>query len=233
MRKDVVVPMESMRRLDVPALAITTGGPQVEWVELPVAGDLSIRSLFSRLPGLRLRVPLDPRGARHARRFLRHRAGKLVVVLVVYAALFAGFFAAPVGPRRLLIALIIVAVLAAFLVPAINGALPRQTPRRVGPGVVCLPDVPAEVAEQWAARNPGMISLHVRAPLRHSRRFYLTWLAILAGAGLTFGLLAMSLGWSPFVFPMMALVLAANRVATKLLPPAYVRAAGRVPGGDQ
>ncbi|GAA2852417.1 hypothetical protein Acy02nite_51920 [Actinoplanes cyaneus] len=219
-----MVLMESMRRLDVPALAVTTGGPEVEWVELPVVGDGSIRSLFSRLPGLRLRVPLDPRSAQRARRFLWHRAGKLVVSLVVCAALFAGFFAAPTGPRRLLIALVIVAVLAVLLVPAINGALPRQTPRRAGPAVVCLPDVLAEVAEQWAARNPGVISLHVRAPLRHSRRFYLTWSAILAGAGIALGLLAMSLGWGSVGFPMMVLLFCANRVAAKLLPPAYVRA---------
>jgi hypothetical protein len=216
-RTDLVVPADLVAGLDMPALALTTGEATVEWVALPIS-----RWRFARRPALR--VPLDPRSARRARRYLRIGPWVLIVAaLDVVAGAVVVFTDArlPSATPFFFSSLFVL-----LSVPWIGGAPPRQGPVRTPAGDVRIPAVPVEVARQWAARNPGVIVTDEPSPRRHARRYYATWaLGLLAGGGALAVVFANDgreesvLLWAVAA----AALIAGVTMALKTLPPGYIR----------
>jgi hypothetical protein len=77
-RTDLVVPARLTSDMRMPSLSVTTGGTEVQRVEIPVE-----RRRFPRRSVQRL--PLDPRGARLARRY-----HSLLVWVAVLSLFFIG-----------------------------------------------------------------------------------------------------------------------------------------------
>jgi hypothetical protein len=212
-RTNVVVPADLVAGLSVPPLAVTTGEAATEWVDLPVG-----RWRWQRRPAQRL--PLDPRSARRARRYLRIPPWYPIVPLLGWlAVLVVGLHSSNDAP------LIPLVLLALWSLPALGAALPRQTPVRTALGDLRLSGLPIGVAQQWAALNTGVTLTDEPEPRRYSRSFY-TALAIslLAIGGALGALLAndgrgdSALLWITVV----ALVAAGIWTALKTLPRGYI-----------
>jgi hypothetical protein len=217
-RTDLVVPAPLVSSVRAPALSVTTGGTDVEWVEIPAS-----RWWFKRRPVQRL--PLDPRSARRARRYLRWEPWSSVARLVVLLASLAvnAFHPSALGGP---ITLVVWLVLIAWSLPYVSGALPRQSPYRTAAGDLRIPEVPIEVAKQWVELNPGVVPTIEPVPRRRPRRWYATWSTVLLLAAVaSFTLLAndrredSGLVWLAAV----ALLLVGAATALKTLPPGYIR----------
>lgn len=159
-----------MAGLQIPALAITDGAADPEWVEVPLG-----RWRFQRSRSQRL--PLDRRTARSVRRYVRLAPWSVLVNLVVLAAWLAwGFGGLSSSGNLAALAVVGVGILWSVLE---HRGLPRQWPSRARSGDLRIPAVPTEVADQWVTRNPGVIATAEPAPRPHSRRFYAVWALVL------------------------------------------------------
>jgi hypothetical protein len=218
MRTDLVVPAHLISNVQAPALSVTTGGTDVEWVEIPTG-----RWRFKRWP--RQRLPLDPRSARRARRYLRWEPWSSVARLIV---LLASVTVNAVNPSTLSgpITLVVWLVLIGWSTPYVSGALPRQSPYRTAAGDLRIPEVPIEVAKQWVTLNPGLVPTIEPVPRLRSRRWYATWSTVLLLAAIaSFTLLANDRREDSVLVWLGALVLLliGGATALKTLPPGYIR----------
>ncbi|MFD0522325.1 hypothetical protein [Paractinoplanes durhamensis] len=140
-------------------------------MEIPVG-----RRRFLRRSALRL--PLDPPGARLARRFLRVEPwltfARLAALLAVTTV---DFVVRPAPPLPIWIGVWLVVVVSS--IPRVNGILPRQSPYRTVAGELRIPGVPVEVAKQWVEQNPGVRPTTEPDPRPRSRHWYATWSAVL------------------------------------------------------
>jgi hypothetical protein len=216
-RTDLVVPAQLVSGLQIPSLSVTDGGTDVQWVEIPVG----------RWPFLRrsaLRLPLDPRSARLARRFLRVDAwlwlARLAALLAVTTADVVR--SAPTLPGWIVVWLVVVV----SSTPRVNGVLPRQSPYRTVAGDLRIPDVPIEVAKQWVEQNPGVVPTIEPDPRPRSRRFYATWSAVLFISAIAlFTVFANNGREDPLLIwaAVPSLFVAGTAVALKMLPRGYIR----------
>ena len=218
MRTDLVVPAHLISCLQMPARSVTTGGTDVEWVEIPTS-----RWRIKRRPAQRL--PLDPRSARRARRYIRFEPWSSVARLVVFPA-WASVNLLNLSALSRTIALVVMLALMVWNIPSLSGALPRQSPCRTAAGDLRIPEVPIEVAKQWVGLNPGVIPTIEPVPRPRSRRWYATWSTVLLSAAIVlFTVLAndgredSGLVW----LGVLALFFTGGAMALKTLPPGYIR----------
>ncbi|GAA2515007.1 hypothetical protein [Winogradskya humida] len=212
-RTDVIVPGHLISGLEIPPLAVTTGVADIEWVDVPAQGWFSRKQPAQRLP-------LDPRSARLARRYVRRRPWYLVIGIGLWLALLAGLVVDPPGRLGVVAHF---AVWIAFLVwtlPIVGGALPPQTLSRSRDGDLRIRHVPVEVAEQWVQRNPGVVAGGDPAPRSHSRTFYAGWAAALIGVAIVLWVTVTSDVVLWMLVP--AGLIAGVVVALKLFPPGYI-----------
>jgi len=217
-RTDLVVPAKLVPGLQMPSLSVTVGGTDVQWVEIPVG-----RWRFLRRSALRL--PLDPRSARLARRFLRIEPwvslARLVALLAVTTVEIMDR-SAPTLPSWIVVWLVVIV----SSIPRVNGVLPRQSPYRTVAGDVRIPDVPIEVAKQWVEQNPGVVPTITPDPRPRSRRWYATWSAVLLiSASVLFTVLANNGREDSLLIWVAALSLFLGGIvaAMKMLPRGYIR----------
>jgi hypothetical protein len=177
-RTDLVVPMDLVTTLRIPALAVTNGAADPDWVEVPLG-----RRRFKRQPPLRL--PLDPRSAKNTRRYVRLAPWYPLPALVSLVAWSAGTFGHLAWPESLGAVVVAGGVPLTWSLLQTRG-LHRQVPYRTRFGDLRIPEVPVEVAQQWVAQNPGVTATDEPAPRPHSLRFYTVWSVclLLAAVGL-------------------------------------------------
>jgi len=218
-RLDVVVPAHLVAGLHIPPFAVTTGETGVAWVEIPTSSWRFRRREVQRLP-------LDPRSARRARRYLWLTPWSLLVsfgMLLAYGAVVVGWSGGSAGTVGYFA--ISCGVLALSL-PPVGGQLPPQTPRRDRRGDLRIPDVPIGVAEQWLHLTPGVTITDQPAPRPRSQRFYAAWSASLLLMAVALSVVLSNDGREDFVLfwaAVPALFLAGLVAAFKLLPPGYVQ----------
>lgn len=165
-RIDLLVPAHLVAGLRIPALAITDGTADPDWVEVSLS-----RLRYRRQPSQL--VPMDSRSAGRVRRYARLEPWALVAQLVGLSAWSIVAFGDLSGAARTVTpALACGTWLLSML--ALRG-LPRDLPFRTRDGDLRIPQVPIEVAHQWVGQNPGVIATAEPAPRRHSRRFYARW----------------------------------------------------------
>jgi hypothetical protein len=119
-RTDLVVPMDLVTTLQIPALAVTNGAADPDWVEVPLG-----RWRFKRQPFLRL--PLDPPSAKNTRRYVRLAPWSPLPALVSLVAWSAWTFGQLSRPE------ILVAVVVAGGVPLTWSLLQTRGLRRQVP----------------------------------------------------------------------------------------------------
>ncbi|MEU4557292.1 hypothetical protein AB0F72_02810 [Actinoplanes sp. NPDC023936] len=180
-RIDLVVPAASIAGLRIPPLAITTGTPDPQWVEVPLSrwrlGKLRPAGTF----------PLDARSARSVRRAVRVAPWSVLaalVLLIVWSVVVA--LEAYVSFPGLLTVLAAASLSISVLSLVRDRGVPKHLPYRTRFGDLRIPHVPVEVAQQWVALNPGVLAADEPAPRPHSRRFYVGWSVglLTASAGL-------------------------------------------------
>ncbi|GGN36445.1 hypothetical protein FHR83_006373 [Actinoplanes campanulatus] len=217
-RTDLVVPARLVQGLRIPSLSVTTGGAEVHWVEVPTS-----RWRFMRRPAQRL--PLDPRSARLARRYLRVEPWASLARLVM---LLGWVTVEVVSPSALTLPIGIIFWLTLIVgsIPQFSGVLPRQSPYRTAAGDLRVPQVPIEVAKQWVELNPGVVPTIEPVPRPRSRRWYATWSTVLlVSAIVLFTVLANDGREDSALIWVVVLSLFFIGVATalKTLPPGYIR----------
>lgn len=220
-RVDVVVPVESLPDLRVPPLAVTTGGPEVEWVDMP-GGTF----VFQRRPVVRM--PFDPVTAARARRHLRSVPVTLVLSAAILSVCLTGFSTADhfLGlSQDAWIWLRLVAAVVWFVWALVSQRWqPQQNPVTQAGRVVRVPHLPSAVAGEWARLNPGTVQIIATGvPIRRfQQEVYVIWsVACLAagvgiGAALAFDLMPSSF-WLWMAVP--ALLVAALVSKLKSQPP--------------
>jgi hypothetical protein len=222
MRADLVVPAHLISSLRLPALSVTTGGTDVEWVEIPTS-----RWWLRRRPAQRL--PLDPRSARRARRYLRVQPWSLAARLIAGLA-WTNLNASSPSSLSRPVALVGWIALLVWSIPYVNGSLPPQTPYRIPAGDLRIPQVPIEVAKQWVELNPGVVPTVEPVPRPRPRRWYATWAAgtLVAAMALLTVLESDGREDSGFVWlGVLALFITGGVTALKVLPPGYIRVDNR------
>ncbi|UQU66857.1 hypothetical protein COUCH_11555 [Couchioplanes caeruleus] len=159
-------------------MAVTDGAADLEWVEVPVG-----RWAFQRRPSQRL--PLDPRTAKRTRRYVQLAPWSLLTGLVTLVAWLAAVLVDVTPSIRLTAVVVAGADQLVWLL--VRRGLPRQIPYRTRFGDLRIPEVPAEVAQQWISQNPGVTATDEPPPRPHSRRFYAGWSVglVAAAIGLT------------------------------------------------
>jgi hypothetical protein len=218
-RTDLAVPAHLVAGLRIPSLSVTHGEADVEWVEVPTIG-----WRFRRRPVQRL--PLDPRSARRARRYIRLAPWSLSVSVVAFLAVIgvlAGHLRGAVYETTTIAVVIFNFV---WSLAGVGGELPAQTPRRDRHGNLRIRDVPLVVALQWQDLNSGVTTSDEPAPRPRSRRFYAAWSAGLLLAALALGVVLANDGRQDFILlwaAVPALFLAGCAAALKLSPPGYIR----------
>jgi len=179
---------------------------------------------FRRLPAQRL--PLDPRSARQARRYLRLTPWSSLATLVTVLSYLAFFIIRPTDPVALVAFVAISAGNLALTLPSVGGRLPAQTPSRNSHGDLRITELPIAVAQLWQALNPGVTSTDQPAARPHSRRFYVAWSASLLLAAIALFVVLANDDREDFILLWLAapaLFVAGCAVALKLLPPDYLR----------
>jgi hypothetical protein len=166
-RTDLVVPEDVVPSLHVPAVAITDGTADPEWVQVPLS-----RWHLKRRPSRRL--PLDARSARSLRRYVRLTPWTAPVLLIGLAAWSVWAFTDLRWPWSM-IPLTIGGLTPWGWSQLRTHGVPRHLPYLTRFGDLRIPDVPAEVAQEWIARNPGVTATDEPAPRPHSRLFYAVW----------------------------------------------------------
>ncbi|WP_328469761.1 hypothetical protein OHA21_02690 [Actinoplanes sp. NBC_00393] len=190
-RVDVVVPVESVPNLIVPPLAVTTGGPEVDWVDMP-GGALA----FQRHPVVRL--PYDPASAAKARRYLRLRPVDLIVLPLLVLTAVPVFVDPEFFPGETFWIWARLAVLILLLISTSTRQRwrPKQDPVTEAGRVVRIPDLPEAVAHEWLRLNPGSVQIVAKGvPIRRFRpEVYVLWaIGCLAGAAGLFAALVLDL----------------------------------------
>ncbi|MEV0896922.1 hypothetical protein [Actinoplanes sp. NPDC049802] len=179
-RTDLVVPADLIAGLRIPPLAITDGSADSEWVEVPLS-----HWQFGKLrPSQRL--PMDARSARSIRRAVRVAPWSVlaaVVLLIVWLVVVS--LEAYLSSPGLSVAMAAASIFVSVLSVVRNHGVPKHLPYRTRFGDLRIPEIPVEVAQQWVALNPGVITTDEPAPRPHSRRFYVGW---------SVGLLSTSMG---------------------------------------
>ena len=218
-RTDLAVPAHLVDGLRIPALSVTDGEADVEWVEVPMSG-----WRFRRRPAQRL--PLDPRSARRARRYVRLAPWSLPISLVMPLAVISAAAGPLRGDAGALVTCVVVILHFGWNLAAVSGELPPQTPRRDRQGALRIPGVPLEVARQWEDQNPGVTTSDQPAPRPRSTRFYAAWSAGLLLTAVALGVVLANDGQEDFILLWAAvptLFLGGCALALKLLPPGYIR----------
>ncbi|XVV08410.1 hypothetical protein ACQP2X_26565 [Actinoplanes sp. CA-131856] len=171
---DLVVPAALVADVRMPALAVTDGSPDPEWVAVPMS---MLR--FRRRPSQLL--PVDARTARAVRRYMRLAPLSFLIPLASIVLFIVG---AAEGST-----LALVGGLIGPLWGLTEGrGLPKQEPSRTHTGDLRISNVPLEVAQEWIRLNPGVTVTDVPAPRRYSRRFYASWAIGLVAASLALAL---------------------------------------------
>jgi hypothetical protein len=173
-RTDVVVAAALVPGLRIPALAVTDGAADPDWVEVPL----------SRWPGKPYptqRLPMDRRSANNLRRLLWLEFWT-VPIGVAAAAVWAAGIIWPMPLSVRLLAICSAMALGVLTSWARTETTPLQMPYRTRFGELRIPDVPEQVADAWVADNPGVIATDEPAPRPHSRGFYAGWAAVLLSA---------------------------------------------------
>ncbi|GAA4606282.1 hypothetical protein BJY16_005749 [Actinoplanes octamycinicus] len=224
-RVDIVIPESAVATLRIPALAITDGTTDPQWVRVPL-------SRWRLNPGPALRLPLDPRTATRVRRYARLAPWSVLADLLVLAAwsLFA-LTDLPLGVRGPALAASCCGMLWS---QALRRGLPQQTPIRARSGELRLPEVPVEVAHQWAGQNPGVTATAEPAPRPHSRRFYARSAAGLLAAAVALAAVLANDGREDHILLWMlvpALLCASFATVLKTQPPAPTGPVRRWPPG--
>lgn len=99
--------------------------------------------------------------------------------------------------------------------------MPARPARRARSGEVRVPAVPAAVAQEWIALNPGVSATDEPEPRPHSPRFYGRWSAGLLAASIVLALVLGNNGREDFVLLWMlvpALFVAALVTAYRIAP---------------
>ncbi|SNY53279.1 hypothetical protein [Paractinoplanes atraurantiacus] len=199
---DLVVPAALVADVRMPAVAVTDGSPDPEWVDVPLS-----RWRYRRRPAQRL--PVDARTARNVRRYVRLAPLSLPLLVLSIVLLLVGIFQGSV-----------LAFVGAAIGPLWNLAqgpgMPEQQPYRAPNGDLRLPAVSLEVAQEWIRLNPGVTVTDQPAPRPHSQRFYATWAIGLVAAGLISALALPTDGVLILLAP--ALFIAGVWTATKTAP---------------
>ncbi|XVU29912.1 hypothetical protein ACQPZJ_23330 [Actinoplanes sp. CA-054009] len=199
---DLVVPAALVADVRMPALAVTDGSPDPEFVDIPLS-----RWRFRRHPAQRL--PVDARTARDVRRYTRLMPWSLptlvlsIVLLAVgiYEGSTLAFAGAAIGPLWNL---------------AQGRGMPDQQPYRTPAGDLRIPHISLEVAQEWIRLNPGLTVTDQPAPRPRSRRFYASWAIGLVAAALIAALALPTDGVLILLAP--ALFIAGIWTATKTAP---------------
>lgn len=217
-RTDIVIPAEALPTLRIPPLALTNGAPDPEWVDVPMS-----RWRFRRRPSQR--VPLDPRTARRARRYIRLAPWSLLRIFLSLAAL-CWYYVTANGSGHLSYLVTLVGLVAPVVIslasPLLEGRLPVQTPRRDPNGDLRISDVPLAVAQEWVRQNPGVNATDEPAPRPHAPRFYATWSVGLILAAIGLGVVLAGDGRADFILLWMlvpALFVGGVATAYKIGPP--------------
>ncbi|GAA2702557.1 hypothetical protein [Actinoplanes palleronii] len=211
-RTTLVIPADRVATLEIPPLALDTGAPGPEWLDIPVS-----IWVFRRKPSIRL--PFSPQVAAKARWRIRFApyltVGGLASMLGYVALAFGGrtpwgfpLMAAAFGTSMLSYQRVI-----------------RQMPARTRDGGLRLPEVPVEVARSWQDVNPGLTETTEPAPHWYSRRVYGFAALGLILAGILLVVIIANDGIADFylVFVAAALLAAGLMAALKTLPPGYIR----------
>ncbi|GIF20897.1 hypothetical protein BJ973_001197 [Actinoplanes tereljensis] len=216
-RIDLVVPAHLVAGLRIPALAITTGQPDNAWVDVPISG-----WAFLRRPAQRL--PLDPRSARRARRYVQLAPWRLPISLVIFLVLAVvdDRSGHTISDAAMVAVFVPIGVLSR---PSLGGQLPPQTPSRDQHGNLRIPNLPITVAQQWMNLNPGVTTTDKPTPRPYARSFYASWSAGLILAAVTLGLALANDGRENFILLWSAvpvLFVAGCAAALKMIPPGYI-----------
>ncbi|WP_169516338.1 hypothetical protein [Paractinoplanes globisporus] len=202
----------------MPSLSGTTGGTDVRWVEIPVG-----RRRFPRRPVQRL--PLDPRSARLARRYLRVEpwaSPARLAALLTLTTVDIVDRSAPTLPIWIVVWLGVIV----SSTPRLNGVLPRQSPYRTAAGDLRVPDVPIEVAKQWVEQNPGVIPTVEPDPRPRSRRWYATSSAVLLISAIVLFTVLANNGREDSLLvraAVLSLFFVGIATASRMLPRGYIR----------
>ena len=151
----IFAPESALSRLSVPAMAITDGSANPEWVVVPSKG----RYRYSRTPNLRL--PFDPITATAVRRWEKYRRlNKVCLTPIGIILILAGLVvrSLPYASDGLIFTTALLLCIIGFAVVLSSGHLVsrleiRQIPiytRKVG---VHIDGIPSEVASEWANLN--------------------------------------------------------------------------------
>ncbi|GIF14723.1 hypothetical protein [Actinoplanes teichomyceticus] len=219
-RTILVIPVDRVAGLDIPPLAVDTGGSDPEWVDWPIGS-----WPFRRAPSLRL--PLSPEAAAKVRRRLRVApyltAAHWTVVLGYLGSTV--LFHRDAGPGFPVVPMVLLALMTVLSLAAAPKPPVRQAPRRQY-GRLCLEAVPGEVARLWWAANPGLRDTPRFAPRRYPRRFYALSGGALIAASILLGVLLTNDGREnpePLYPAVPLLFLVGIGVTGKVLPPGYIR----------
>ncbi|GAA0807393.1 hypothetical protein [Spirilliplanes yamanashiensis] len=221
---DLLIPAGALPGLTVPALAVTDGTADPEWVDTPCAGPY----IYSREATLRL--PYDAATAAVVRRRLRHdrRVRLLWFPLSTAPPLAASVLMVTTDGHHLLRLLLVLAAagVSLWMSRRSERLTVTQQPERVGRLGVHLPAVAAPAAREWLARNPA-VRVVTERPVwrRYSPPVYRWSAAACAATGL--GVWWAGLRGDEFslltVAAFVALLAGAVVLAVKSLPPGTVR----------
>ncbi|MGW4943565.1 hypothetical protein ACWEOZ_18480 [Actinoplanes sp. NPDC004185] len=174
---NLLVPMDAVRALSVPPVAITDGSTDPVWVELPCRGGY----VYGRRRMLTL--PFDAATAAVARRWLRlERRRRTVVTPIVVTLLAAAFVAVVLGADTVPGWAPVLLYMASVLVQAGDGYVERKVlvrphPELIGRLGVYLPAVSAEAARAWIEHNASVRVVSERPPWRRYPSLVYRWAA--------------------------------------------------------
>lgn len=154
----LLIPIAKVGILHIPALSISGGTQDPEWVDLPCAS----RQPYAR--AVKLRLPLDAASASNAYRWIRFRQLERVVLLPLAGMLFVAGFAARYSgildaskALNLEIVLWLTGLALLWFGRHTYGRLAiPQHPTIINRRDVTIQHVPLEVAEEWTNVNPDV-----------------------------------------------------------------------------
>ena len=223
---NVFVPLDSVRDLSVPPLAITDGSPDPSWVEVPCTS----RWVYGRRRVIRLPFDAVTAGVAGQRiRFERRRrvlwtpgAVALTVAALVLVLAVKGDWADWAG-----LAIYGVSLVVQLSVAHRDRKLTvAQWPQLIGRLGVFLPAVSATVAGEWAQRNAAVRIVPERPRWRRYPSLVYRWASgacVVAGIGVWWFALRDGEFYTTTPLVFVVLLGAAVVLAFKALPPGFVR----------
>ncbi|WP_436533212.1 hypothetical protein [Actinoplanes sp. HUAS TT8] len=171
-------------------MAVTDGTADPVWTDVPI-GTVNLR----RRP--KLRLPLDRRAARAARRYAMLTPWVTPVLPLLWLGwVFTGRLS-DVSPNVLTTVFAVIGLLGVGWSLS-NRRLPVRLLSRDPSGDLRLRDVPVGVAEKWVARNPGVAATTEPVPLRYPDRYYTRLSIGLVVASIVLGVVLLTDGRQDF-----------------------------------